>query len=138
MDIDNTMIVQKSRCSKLAGQIIPKPDGKVADTLKEWLRGAPVEDVKPVQVPTTQAAPASESKPAETPAASTVDYQTVYKAGKSKGLWSAANGFYAFASHVLNSNVNDKNVKNLAKPNLENLLSAIEAAESIKQTAQAS
>lgn len=44
MDIDNNMIIQKSRCSKLSGQIIPKPDKKVADTLKEWLRGAPVEE----------------------------------------------------------------------------------------------
>ena len=41
MDIDNTMIVQKSRCSALSGQIIPKPDGKVAEILKVWLSGEP-------------------------------------------------------------------------------------------------
>ncbi len=41
MDIDNTMMVQKSRCPALSGQIIAKPDGKVADILKAWLDGAP-------------------------------------------------------------------------------------------------
>jgi hypothetical protein len=41
MDIDNTMIVQKSRCSALAGQVIPKPDARVAEALKAWLSGAP-------------------------------------------------------------------------------------------------
>lgn len=47
MDIDNNMIIQKSRCSKLSGQIYAKPDGKVADVLKEWLRGAPAEQKAP-------------------------------------------------------------------------------------------
>lgn len=62
MDIDNNMIIQKSRCSKLSGQIIPKPDGKVADTLKEWLRGAPV---LPVEKPAQEATPIAENKDAE-------------------------------------------------------------------------
>lgn len=64
MDIDNTMIVQKSRCSKLAGQIIPKPDGKVADVLKEWLRGAPA-----LETPRTPQASVAESQPAQASAA---------------------------------------------------------------------
>lgn len=41
MDIDNTMIVQKSRCPALSGAIIAKPDAKVADILKAWLSGVP-------------------------------------------------------------------------------------------------
>lgn len=49
MDIDNTMIVQKSRCSALSGQIIPKPDDKVADILKVWLSGEPASE-KPKEV----------------------------------------------------------------------------------------
>lgn len=57
MDIDNNMIIQKSRCSKLSGQMFAKPDGKIADVLKEWLRGAPVVDVTPAQ--------ATERKPAQ-------------------------------------------------------------------------
>lgn len=41
MSIDNEMIIQKSRCSALAGQVIPKPDARVAGVLSEWLQGAP-------------------------------------------------------------------------------------------------
>lgn len=39
MDIDNTMIVQKSRCPALTNAVIAKPDTKVAETLKAWLSG---------------------------------------------------------------------------------------------------
>lgn len=66
MDIDNNMIIQKSRCSKLSGQMFSKPDGKVADILKEWLRGAPVENVTPAQPePNTHAARPAPAKPAQ-------------------------------------------------------------------------
>jgi len=41
MTVDNEMIVHKSRCSSLAGQVIPKPDASVAEALKAWLSGAP-------------------------------------------------------------------------------------------------
>lgn len=41
MDHENNMIVQKSRCPELAGQIIAKPGAEVAETLKRWLAGAP-------------------------------------------------------------------------------------------------
>ncbi len=41
MDIDNTMIVQKSRCPALSGQIISKPSASVAETLLTWLQGVP-------------------------------------------------------------------------------------------------
>lgn len=41
MDIENTLIVQKSRCSSLAGAVITKPGPEVADMLKLWLQGAP-------------------------------------------------------------------------------------------------
>lgn len=69
MDIDNNMIIQKSRCSKLSGQIIPKPDGKVADTFKEWLRGAPALPVeKPAQEATPAARPAQTAPVSEKPA----------------------------------------------------------------------
>lgn len=47
MDIDNCMIVQKSRCSALSGQIIPKPDAKVAEVLKVWLSGVAVPAAQP-------------------------------------------------------------------------------------------
>jgi hypothetical protein len=41
MDYENTLIIQKSRCSALSGAVISKPDAKVADVLKNWLSGAP-------------------------------------------------------------------------------------------------
>jgi DNA polymerase III delta prime subunit len=41
LDIDNTLIVHKSRCPELSGAVISKPDGSVAETLKKWLAGAP-------------------------------------------------------------------------------------------------
>jgi AAA domain len=53
MEIDNTMIVDKSRCPLLSGQVISKPDGAVAEVLLAWLEGvpAPVEDpVAPAEV----------------------------------------------------------------------------------------
>jgi len=39
LDIDNTLIIHKSRCPALSGAVIAKPDGHVASILKEWLSG---------------------------------------------------------------------------------------------------
>jgi len=47
MDQDNTLIITKSRCPKLAGGVFPKPGKELADLLKEWLGGVPVESVRP-------------------------------------------------------------------------------------------
>ena len=41
MDIENTAVVTKSRCSALAGKVIPKPGRDVAMVLRDWLSGAP-------------------------------------------------------------------------------------------------
>lgn len=47
MDLDNTLIVSKSRCEALSGAVIPKPGEEVADTLKAWLTdGAPIRNTK--------------------------------------------------------------------------------------------
>lgn len=51
MDIDNTLIVQKSRCPALSGKVIQKPGTAVADILKMWLQGTPA----PIEVPVTPA-----------------------------------------------------------------------------------
>lgn len=61
MDADNTMIIQKSRCRALAGQIVPKPDQSVAQVLKTWLAGAPVVQAEATPVPV-------KTKTAESPA----------------------------------------------------------------------
>ena len=46
MDQENTLVITKSRCSKLAGGVFPKPGKELADLLKEWLGGAPIEPVR--------------------------------------------------------------------------------------------
>lgn len=75
MDHENTLIVQKSRCSELAGKIIVKPGPDVADILKRWLDGAPA----PERVPTLA---------------------EVFRVGMQKKSWEAKE-FYAVASVVI-------------------------------------
>lgn len=116
MDIDNTMIVQKSRCSKLAGQVIPKPDGKVADTLKEWLRGAP--------------ATAQDGKTAQR---TERPYDPVYNAGKEKNLWQKPSGFYAFATAELGVPVNPDTLATLTQNQLDQLMHAVAEEDQIAQ-----
>ena len=41
MNLDNEMIVSKSRIPALTGELIPKPDHKLATKLLAWLSGAP-------------------------------------------------------------------------------------------------
>lgn len=41
LDGDNNLIIGKTRCSALAGQVIAKPGAKLAGTLLEWLSGPP-------------------------------------------------------------------------------------------------
>lgn len=69
MDIDNTMIVQKSRCFQLSGQIIAKPTDAVADVLKSWLSGAPAPEAS---MPTRGA---SAGTPSEADEASVTEQQ---------------------------------------------------------------
>jgi hypothetical protein len=45
MDQENTLVITKSRCPKLAGGVFPKPGKELADLLKEWLGGVPIEPV---------------------------------------------------------------------------------------------
>jgi hypothetical protein len=44
MDQENTLLITKTRCSKLAGSIFPKPGKELADVLKEWLQGVVLQD----------------------------------------------------------------------------------------------
>jgi hypothetical protein len=43
MDQENTLVITKSRCPKLAGGVFPQPGKDLADVLKEWLGGVPVD-----------------------------------------------------------------------------------------------
>jgi hypothetical protein len=46
LDIDNTLVVTKTRCSVLNGAVIKKPGKALADTLKTWLGSGTVETPK--------------------------------------------------------------------------------------------
>ena len=49
MDQENTLVITKSRCPKLAGGVFPKPGTELANVLKEWLGGAPLEKTDEVE-----------------------------------------------------------------------------------------
>ena len=44
---ENTLVITKSRCPKLTGGVFPQPGKELADTLKEWLGGAPSDRTDP-------------------------------------------------------------------------------------------
>jgi hypothetical protein len=61
MNQENDLVVSKSRCPAMTGQIISKPGKQVADLLNAWLSdGAPVT----VTEPTAQPEPAPQARPA--------------------------------------------------------------------------
>jgi|GEM_PF-1147631 len=77
MDIDNTLVITKTRCPALAGGVYKKPGKDVADILMVWLRGAkaPAPAPKPEEpkpeapkpAPATPSGPAPEPAPTEDP-----------------------------------------------------------------------
>lgn len=60
LDNDNTLIIQKTRCSALQEAVIKKPGADFANTLKSWLKGAPVPVNRPE--PVREQAPAKSEK----------------------------------------------------------------------------
>jgi len=50
MDVSNTMIIQKSRCGVLSGQVIDKPDASLATIIGDWLDGEPLPEPTQQQV----------------------------------------------------------------------------------------
>lgn len=50
MNVENEMVVQKSRCEALSGKVIAKPNGQVAGTLRAWLTdGVPQREMTPAE-----------------------------------------------------------------------------------------
>lgn len=47
MDVENTAVVSKSRCSALANKVIAKPGADVAGVLQDWLSGEPAPRQEP-------------------------------------------------------------------------------------------
>jgi len=46
MDVENNAVVTKTRCPELTGKVINKPGKDLANTLRGWLSGEPVVEVK--------------------------------------------------------------------------------------------
>lgn len=74
MTLDNDAIVEKTRCSAIAGRVLAKPGKDLAATLKTWLSGAKTEAAPESPKPTAPAAqhrqpPAQAPKPVDADAA---------------------------------------------------------------------
>ena len=100
MTIENTMVVQKSRCSELSGQVIEKPGPEVAAVLDAWLAGEPA----PVKIPT---------------------YREVYTAAKAKKLCHDARSFCTYISTAIGVNVAPEQLATLTPEQVSELAKAV-------------
>ncbi|SRR5216683_1325335 len=107
MDYSNTLIVQKSRCSALANQVIEKPDGRLADTLKAWLDGAPM----PVRK------------------ASRDQLNVLFSQGKEKGLFADRVGMAVYITEVVERQVTADEIADITNDEAIRVDYAIAAAK---------
>lgn len=105
MDIENNMIVDKSRCPELSGQMIAKPDNEVAEVLKRWLDGIPAPE-RPVSV------------------------KDAYEHCHALGLVKVKTDFYQYASEVLGFVVTSDNVMSLEQEALKSIINSTQAQKS--------
>jgi AAA domain-containing protein len=63
MDQENTLVITKSRCPKLAGGVFPKPGRELAEILREWLSGAPPPEDAPERPGSAPALPVETKRP---------------------------------------------------------------------------
>jgi hypothetical protein len=97
MDIDNTLIIHKSRCPEMSGAVIAKPDAQVAETLKRWLSGIPAPE-RPLTV------------------------KDAYEHLHTLGLVKAKTDFYQRASEILGRPVTAENVLSLDQDSLKAIM----------------
>lgn len=84
MDIDNTMIVTKSRCPALSGAVIKKPGADVAATLTTWLHGVAQPAQSPQLIITPTPPPPAAVVPAPEPQGEQADPYAVTDAQRRK------------------------------------------------------
>jgi hypothetical protein len=133
MESDNTMIIDKSRCPALAGQVIAKPGTEVAETLKKWLAGIPAPVVEaPPPAPPEQESP-------KTKAAYSRRFLAIYDRCKRLDLFAHGdNGddnlaaFYVFSSRLLNTEITDH--QQLTPPRLDIIEKYAAQAEAKQQS----
>lgn len=101
MDHENTMIVQKSRCSALSGAVISKPDAKVAETLKAWLHS----DIPAPQKPQLHVVQPQEGQEPASPALDVPTPGQLRERFKALGLKGT---FEQFVKFKLNQDVSDE------------------------------
>jgi hypothetical protein len=105
MDIDNTGIVQKTRCPALTGGVFKKPGADVAGILLKWLQGAPVPVTveRPAPEASATAAPQNgKTTPAtvtDTPVAGRPHWNSVDDAV----LWGYDQGAFKAVQHAQNA-----------------------------------
>jgi len=88
MDLENNLIVGKTRCPACAGAVVGKPGKEIADILLAWLTdGAPPAELPkaPTPSPTAQAAPAARPAPHPVPQTSGFPGDVVVNFGKHSG-----------------------------------------------------
>ena len=61
MTSDNELMIQKTRCSALTGQVIPKPGAGLAQVLAEWLHGVKRVDLEVVTAPVEPVQPSNQA-----------------------------------------------------------------------------
>lgn len=84
MDIDNNLIVTKTRCSALAGAVIPRPGEELANIIKAWLTDGQEPTAKPTPAPTPKPTPVPTPAPKSTPAK--LNWSAFWMSAKELGL----------------------------------------------------
>lgn len=115
---ERDMIIDKTRCPEIDGQLYHKPGKEVADIIREWLKGEPLPE-RPEYEPETS-----------------IDIMTVYEAGKANGTWTRET-FYATASALLGMPVNQGNYKMLPVAKVRQLQEAVEQEQAKPASEQA-